>query len=175
MTRIRCIKYLVGAAAIAAIAIGIAACGGGSGATAQTAADPNGGSTAKPPQGGSSAAIDVRSTDLGKILVDARGRTLYLFEADTPNMSNCSDACLSLWPPFTSNAMPKAEGGADATKIGTTAQHQVTYNGHPLYYYAADQEPGETAGQGLDQFGAEWYVLAPTGDKIETGDTTEDD
>ncbi len=60
-----------------------------------------------------------------------------------------------------------AEGGANAATIGSTAQGQVTYNGHPLYTYAGDTKPGDTNGQNLDQFGAEWYVLSPAGDKVE--------
>jgi predicted lipoprotein with Yx(FWY)xxD motif len=120
-------------------------------------------------------AIDVRDTPLGQILVDSKGRTLYLFEADQPNTSNCSAACLSVWPAFTTQAKPQANGGALAAKLGTIAangQHQVTYNGHPLYYYAGDQMPGDNAGQGLDQFGSEWYVLDPAGNKIDTAHTT---
>jgi predicted lipoprotein with Yx(FWY)xxD motif len=119
------------------------------------------------------AAIDVRATALGRTLVDARGRTLYLFEADKPNVSNCSGACLSIWPPLTSGAKPQAKGGVLAAKIGTISstggKQQVTYGGHPLYYYVGDQKPGDTKGQGLNQFGAEWYVLAPTGNKIDHG------
>jgi predicted lipoprotein with Yx(FWY)xxD motif len=139
--------------------------------TAQTGPGPNGAASAKQSSAAASSAIDVRSTPLGKILVDAKGRTLYLFEADKPNMSNCSGACLSLWPAFTSQGKPQAHGGTLAAKIGTIStsngQQQVTYNGHPLYYYAADQKPGDTTGQGLNQFGAAWYVLATTGNKID--------
>jgi predicted lipoprotein with Yx(FWY)xxD motif len=117
-----------------------------------------------------SAAIDVRNTKLGKILVDGNGRTLYLFEADKPDVSNCTGACLSLWPAFTSHGAPQAHGGAVAGKIGTigtSGGRQITYNRHPLYYYAADHKPGDTTGQGLDQFGAKWYVLTATGNKVD--------
>jgi predicted lipoprotein with Yx(FWY)xxD motif len=139
---------------------------------AQTGAAPYGAGPAAPPQPAASSAIDLRSTPLGQVLVDAKGRTLYLFEADKPDMSNCSGACQSLWPPLTSHVKPQAHGGVLAAKIGTTTgggQPQVTYNGHPLYYYAGDQKPGDTTGQGLKQFGAEWYVLAATGNKIDNG------
>jgi predicted lipoprotein with Yx(FWY)xxD motif len=88
-------------------------------------------------------------------------------------VSNCSSACLSIWPPLTSQGNPQAKGGALAAEIGTTSntggKPQVTYGGHPLYYYVGDQKPGDTKGQGLNQFGAEWYVLAPTGNKIDHG------
>jgi predicted lipoprotein with Yx(FWY)xxD motif len=124
-------------------------------------------------QSAAASAIGVRTTPLGKVLVDAKGRTLYLFEADTPNKSNCSAACLSIWPPLTSAAKPNATGGALAAKIGTIpasgGNGVVTYNGHPLYYYVGDQKPGDAKGQGRNQFGAGWYVLAPTGNKIDNG------
>jgi predicted lipoprotein with Yx(FWY)xxD motif len=105
------------------------------------------------------------------MLVDAHGRTLYLFEADKTNVSNCSSACLSLWPPLDASAKPQAKNGVLASKIGLIrgagGKNQVAYNGHPLYYYAPDQSPGDTQGQGLNQFGAKWYVLATTGNKID--------
>ena len=133
--------------------------GAGSGAPARSAA--------------ADSALSLRATALGKILVDARGRTLYLFERDKRDMSTCSGACLSIWPALTSHGLPTAQRGVLATKLGTIAaaggNRQVTYDGHPLYYYAGDQKPGDTAGQGLKQFGAEWYVLAASGDKIDNG------
>jgi predicted lipoprotein with Yx(FWY)xxD motif len=122
-------------------------------------------STAKP-------VVAVRGTPLGKILVDAQGRTLYVFEADKPNVSNCSGACRSVWPPLTSGSAPTAARGALGARLAIVAvggRLQVTYNGHPLYFYAGDTKPGDTTGQGLNQFGADWYVLAPTGDKIDKG------
>jgi predicted lipoprotein with Yx(FWY)xxD motif len=114
--------------------------------------------------------VGVRHTALGRTLVDARGRTLYLFEADKANMSNCSGACLTVWPALTAHGVPRATGGAVASKIGTIRAHggrQITYAHHPLYYYVGDRKPGDTNGQGLNQFGAKWYVLAPTGRKID--------
>jgi predicted lipoprotein with Yx(FWY)xxD motif len=118
-----------------------------------------------------SSALAVRRTSLGRTLVDARGRTLYLFEADRPNLSNCSSACLSVWPALTTQHRPGARGGAVASKIGTIpargGKRQVTYAGHPLYYYVGDRKPGDTSGQGLNQFGAKWYALSPAGRKID--------
>jgi predicted lipoprotein with Yx(FWY)xxD motif len=114
--------------------------------------------------------VNLRNTSVGRILVDGKGRTLYLFEADKPNMSNCSAACLSLWPVLPSQGKPHAGPGVMAAKLGTTTtsgKQQVTYNGHPLYHYAGDQKAGDTTGQGLNQFGAKWYVLAATGNKID--------
>jgi predicted lipoprotein with Yx(FWY)xxD motif len=113
-------------------------------------------------------AISVRHTSLGSTLVDANGRTLYLFEADKRNVSKLSAAGRAVWPPFTSSASVKAEGGAQASKIGHTAAHQVTYNGHPLYHFVADHAAGSVRGQALKEFGALWYVLAPSGNAITT-------
>jgi predicted lipoprotein with Yx(FWY)xxD motif len=160
------------AVAAAAVLVIVLTTGGNSNAhkTAQTGAQ-SGSGRAAAPAGAANSAIGIRSTSLGKILVDAKGRTLYLFEADRPNMSNCSGACLSLWPALTAQGKPKADAGVSAAKIGTIAMNggkqQVTYNGHPLYYYAADQKPGDTAGEGLNQFGALWDVVAPTGKGID--------
>jgi predicted lipoprotein with Yx(FWY)xxD motif len=115
-------------------------------------------------------AVGARQTPLGKVLVDADGRTLYLFKADRPNVSTLSRAGLAVWPAFTSTSTPRAERGARAASIGTIigrgGHRQVTYNHHPLYYYIGDQALGDTHGQGLNQFGALWYVLAPSGNAI---------
>ena len=95
-----------------------------------------------------------------------QGRTLYLFKADTADRSNCHGACASAWPPYLSSGAPQAGAGVTGGQLGTIPADggaQVTYHGHPLYYYAGDSQPGDTAGQGLDQFGAKWYVVAPDG------------
>ena len=107
-----------------------------------------------------------------EILVDAQGRTLYLFEADIElGKSNCEGPCATAWPPFLSTGTPQAATGASANLVGTTARAdgttQVTYAGHPLYYFVGDKAPGDTTGQDIDQFGAKWYVLAKDGKKID--------
>jgi predicted lipoprotein with Yx(FWY)xxD motif len=121
-------------------------------------------------------AVSVKQTSLGKTLVDANGRTLYLFEADRAGLSTLSPAGLAVWPAFTSAVTPQAKGGAVAADIATTpgpgGARQVTYNGHPLYYYAGDHQAGSTAGQGLNQFGALWYVLSPSGNSVTSGPAT---
>jgi predicted lipoprotein with Yx(FWY)xxD motif len=111
--------------------------------------------------------ISLHQTRVGKALVDAQGRTLYLFAGDRPSTSRLSAAGRSVWPPFTSNSVPAAVGGATAGAIGRiAATKQVTYNGHPLYYYVGDHAPGQIAGQGLNEFGARWYVLSSPGAAI---------
>jgi predicted lipoprotein with Yx(FWY)xxD motif len=114
--------------------------------------------------------VDLRKTKLGTILVDAHGRTLYLFMKDKKNKSECSGACAAGWPPLMATGKPKAGKGAEAKLLGTTARNhgtQVTYNGHPLYRYVGDTKAGQTNGEGSKAFGAEWYVVAPNGNKID--------
>ena len=158
------------ALAPAAMAIAAAGCGGASsGSNAVKSLPFVAGNSAVPATTGN-ATVGVGQTNLGQILVDSRGRSLYLFEKDTGTASTCYGACASLWPPLTVSSAPKAGPGISAAKLGTTkrsdGQVEVTYNGHPLYYYAADTAPGQITGQGLNQFGAGWDVVAPNGNKI---------
>jgi predicted lipoprotein with Yx(FWY)xxD motif len=154
------------ALAPAAVALVIAGCGGGSGGS-------GGSSTASSGSGGAKAdaTVDLMKLNAGPALVDGSGRTLYLFEADKTATSTCSGACASLWPPDTVTAKPKAGSGVDPAKLGTTKRSdgtlEVTYNGHPLYRYAPDTKPGQDTGQGLNQFGAKWYVVGSSGAKID--------
>lgn len=118
------------------------------------------------------AKVGVRTTHLGKVLVNGKGVTLYLFEKDKHGKSACAGRCAKAWPPLLTKGKPHVSGGASASKIGTTRRSdgttQVTYAGHPLYTFVNDHnKPGRTAGQGLDAFGAEWYVLGTNGKKIE--------
>jgi predicted lipoprotein with Yx(FWY)xxD motif len=146
-------------AGVAAIAAG---CGGG-----YTAASGGGDQTASAPT------VREAHSKLGTILVDGQGRTLYLFEKDKGSASSCTGACASIWPPLTSAGKAVAGGGLSAAKLGETKRSdgktEITYAGHPLYTYAGDAKSGDTRGQGLDQFGAEWYVLTPRGSKIDNG------
>ena len=154
-------------AALVAVAAVVAIMVTGCGSTSSTKP-----ATATPSStSGSGPVIKTRTTSLGTFLVDGQGRSLYLFEADKPNVSNCPSGCLSIWPGFSAKVKPSAGGGVSAAKLGTAKAADgttlVTYNGHPLYYYVADQKPGDTTGQGLDQFGAKWYVVKPSGSKID--------
>jgi predicted lipoprotein with Yx(FWY)xxD motif len=155
-------------AALAALALLAAACGGGSSTGAGYGAAPT------PTSGRSAAAVvDIRGSKLGRILVDGQGRTLYLFQADKAGKSSCNGPCASAWPPYLSSGAPQAGTGVTGSLLGTSVRvddgggAQVTYHGHPLYYYAGDNEPGDTTGQGLDQFGAKWYVVAPSGNGVD--------
>ena len=161
----------VAVAGVAALALAVAGCGGGSDGTQTGAYGASSGTPA--PAGSGAASIGLAQSDLGEILVDGQGRTLYLFEADEGTASTCVGACASAWPPLTTAGSPNAGPGVSASQLGTTTRGdgttEVTYNGHPLYTYAGDSSPGQTSGQGSDAFGAEWYVLSPAGTPIETG------
>jgi predicted lipoprotein with Yx(FWY)xxD motif len=157
------------ASGLAALTLVLAACGGG---TSAYGAGGYGAPSATPSAAaGTVATVDLRTVNLGQILVDAQGRTLYLFEADKGGKSNCDGPCATAWPPLLSTGAPQAAMGASASLIGTTTRGdgttQVTYAGHPLYYFVGDKAPGDTTGQDIDQFGAKWYVLAKDGKKID--------
>src|SRR4051794_21919356 len=149
-----------------AVVVTAAACGGSS----------SGGGDAVTPQssggsGSSGSAVTVGTSD--GHLVDGTGRSGYLFEADTGSTSTCAGACASAWPPVTTSADAQPDGPVKAAKLGTTQRDdgstQVTYAGHPLYYYGGDSAPGDTNGQGSEAFGAEWYLVAPSGESVEEG------
>ena len=116
--------------------------------------------------------VKARTTSYGTILVDAKGHTLYLFEKDKRGKSSCAGACASNWPPLIAHGKPKAGGSARQGKLGTTKRSdgrtQVTYAGHPLYTFVLDGgKPGSTKGEGVEAFGAEWYVVGTPGKAIE--------
>ena len=118
---------------------------------------------------GKAATVDVRKTKLGRVLVDAQGRTLYDFVKDKHGKSACAGACAKLWPPLMTTGKPKAGKGVEAKLLGTTMRkggRQVTYAGHPLYTFAGDTRAGQTKGEGSKSFGAPWWVLAPNGHQI---------
>ena len=126
--------------------------------------------TALPASSGA-ATVTTRTTTLGRILVNANGRTIYLFEKDKNGRSSCSGACAQAWPPLITRGAPKAGSGAQASKLGSTeradGRMQVTYAGHPLYTFTSDAKAGDTKGEELDAFGAEWYALSAGGHKVE--------
>ena len=177
MNRFRAIAGVLVAVAIVVVVLALT---GGSTKNSSAATRPPAGatsaygtkaSTSAPSRAGT--VIQAQTSSLGRMLTDGHGRTLYLFAADKPNVSKLSAAGLSIWPPFGATGKPQAKSGALAAKIGTitgaNGKAQVTYDSHPLYYYVGDTKPGQTSGQALNQFGAEWYVLAPSGNKIDNG------
>jgi len=152
--------------AIAAVVVGCAGSSSGYSSGANSSTVPASASSG-------AAVVGVGHTSLGPVLVDGNGRTLYLFEKDTSSASTCAGSCATYWPPLTTTGKPVAGDGALAGELGTTertdGKTEVSYNGHPLYYYVGDTKAGDTTGQGLDLFGAEWNVLSPAGTKIDAG------
>ena len=117
---------------------------------------------------GSPATVKTGSSSLGRIVVDGRSHTLYLFAKDKHGKSACSGTCAQNWPPLLTKGAPKAGPGAKASLLGTTRRAdgttQVTYNKHPIYTFVGDAgKRGSTQGQGLTAFGARWYVVAAKG------------
>jgi predicted lipoprotein with Yx(FWY)xxD motif len=119
------------------------------------------------------ARVAVARSPLGRILVDRKGITLYDFVKDKGPRSTCYGACAALWPPLITKGKPIAGPGVRASLLGTTKRKdgklEVTYNHHPLYYFVTDREPGQTTGQGVNQFGGPWWVLSPAGREIHRG------
>ena len=114
--------------------------------------------------------VSTASTSLGRILVNSRGHTLYLFAKDRNGKSACSGKCATFWPPLIAAGKPRAAAGVKASLLGTTnradGRLQVTYNHHPLYTFVNDKGKGQTNGEGLSAFGAKWYAVSPSGARV---------
>jgi predicted lipoprotein with Yx(FWY)xxD motif len=147
-------RWLVGAAALATLAVGILLLH-----PPATHATP-----------ASSTVVSTAKTGLGRILVNSRGHTLYLFGKDSNGKSACSGQCATFWPPLIANGKPRVAGGAKASLLGTIkradGRHQVTYNHHPLYTFVKDTKKGQTHGEGVSAFGAKWYAVSLAGAKV---------
>lgn len=141
-----------------------------SGAVLVTAALGDTGSVSSP-QASKGAVVALGKTALGKVLVDARGRTLYAFEKDKRGRSACYGACAAYWPALSSAAKPRAGRGVRASLLGVTkrtdGRRQVTYAGHPLYTFFGDNRAGQTNGEGLTDFGGAWDAVAASGRSVE--------
>ncbi|MFF4775264.1 COG4315 family predicted lipoprotein [Microtetraspora fusca] len=166
---------------VGALALGVLATGCGSG-TDTSGASPVAGEETSPgmmspsemmtpmPAETGPARLSVMPTSIGKILVGSNQHTVYLFEKDKNGKSSCTGACAEAWPPVLSEGKPVAGEGIKANLLGThkraDGKMQVTYNNHPLYYFVKDEKPGDTKGQKLKDFGAEWYAVGPDGKKV---------
>lgn len=158
-------------AAIAAVALFAAGCGGTIQSTASASPSPNAAASAAPSAAASGTTIAVATNaKLGQILVDGKGMTVYLFVADTGTSSNCYTTCAQIWPPVLTTGPPQPGAGVQASLLGTTTRTdgkiEVTYSGHPLYYFVQDKQSGDTTGQGVNGFGGLWWVLSPSGTAI---------
>jgi predicted lipoprotein with Yx(FWY)xxD motif len=164
---------------------GAGSAGGSAGGGAATTSSPpssapSSSSSAASSSAGAGRAVTVKTATAGKlgpVLVDESGRIVYLFVKDQGGTSSCYNACANVWPPVTTSGKPRAMGQAKPGKLGTAkrkdGKSQVTYAGHPLYYYAPDDhQPKSHKGQDITSFGAKWYVLAPQGNKVDKGGGT---
>lgn len=122
---------------------------------------------------GSRASVGLSQSAFGRILVDGRGHSLYTFAMDKGRMSTCYGACAAAWPPLIWSGKPRVRAGAKRSLLGRTkrvgGRWQVTYNGHPLYTFVKDTAKGETNGEGVNAFGAEWDLVSPGGARIMNG------
>jgi predicted lipoprotein with Yx(FWY)xxD motif len=166
-------KLFVGVGGAVAAAATVAACSSAASSTAAApAASPTGASSSSTGAGASSGGtvITTAKSSAGTVLTTSSGKAVYVWAKDTGDMSNCNGACAGAWPPVTTTATATATGGAVASDIGTITRSdgtkQVTYDGHPLYYFAGDSGPGTASGQGSDGFGAKWWLVAPTGSDV---------
>jgi predicted lipoprotein with Yx(FWY)xxD motif len=160
-----------------AAALMVAACSSGGGSAASST--PAAGSSAAGSSSSASATgtvITTASGSAGSFLTNGSGRAIYLWEMDSKDKSMCSGACAGAWPPVTATAKVTASGGVNASELGTITgsggAKQVTYDGHPLYYFAGDSGPGQVSGQGSDGFGAKWWLVAPSGAAITSSNVT---
>jgi predicted lipoprotein with Yx(FWY)xxD motif len=129
---------------------------------------------------GEGTVVSTTKGDLGTYLVAGpKHATVYLFEADEGGKSACSGACAHAWPPVITSGKPQASGHSVSADLGTIERSdgtmQVTYKGHPLYYFVEDTSHGEAKGEGSDAFGAEWYAMNAKGSKIDNDDGGDDD
>jgi predicted lipoprotein with Yx(FWY)xxD motif len=156
-------KGFARAALLAALAVALAACGGGEDEGSGTAATAAPATTAAQETSGTTVAV--ANSKLGDILVDGEGRTLYAFTKDQGDQSACSGECATNWPALTGTAT--AGTGAQASLLSTATQasgtDQVTYDGKLLYHFAGDAKPGDTNGQGV---GSVWFAVAADGELV---------
>jgi predicted lipoprotein with Yx(FWY)xxD motif len=173
---------IVGVAALATAALIIAGCGSSNSssstttATAAAATAPAASTTSTTAATASGVTIKTAKGSGGTYLAGPNGHAVYLWVADSGGKSACMGTCAKAWPPVVTKGNPTAGSGVDASDLGTTMRsdgtEQVTYKGHPLYYFVADTSAGSTKGQGSDGFGAKWWLVAPSGTAITAGATS---
>lgn len=169
-------KILTAAAAAATLAL-LTGCGSSyNSSSSSTAASTRAASSTATTSSASTAApgvvISTKQSKLGTVLAAGpKQLTVYLFEADRGGASACSAACAKVWPPVTASGAPSIAGQVEEAGLSTITRSdgtkQVTYKGHPLYFYDDDKDAEDAYGQGSKSFGAEWYALNPSGAKID--------
>jgi len=139
-------------------------------APADATAEPTTAASVSGGEGGITLKVE-ENDQLGPILTDGEGMTLYMFDADQPGESACYDACAEAWPPVVIESDPEVEGEqVNTTLLGviqrTDGQAQLTYNGHPLYYYGTDEAPGDVQGHQVEGAGGLWSAVSPEGEPV---------
>ena len=149
---------------VLAATLGLAACSNSSSAGGGLYGGGSSSSTSTPAGTGAAEVATADVGDLGTVLVDGDGMTLYLFESDTGSSSTCTGTCADTWPALVTSGDASASGKASASMLGTTTRDdgstQVTYDGHPLYLYSGDAAPGDANGQDI---GDVWYAVTAQG------------
>jgi predicted lipoprotein with Yx(FWY)xxD motif len=161
-------RKIWGAAGLAALALTVSACassGSSSSATvANTPAAGGGSSSSAAPTAAGGSTVTQKTIGSQQVLVDSKGMTLYWFAIDTPSKSNCSGSCATFWPPVKG---PVTAGSGVTGTLGTITRSdgsmQATYDGHPLYTFAADTAPGQNKGNGLNESGGLWWEMTVSG------------
>jgi len=153
-------KRLAAAAlSLAAVALIAAGCGGGSSSSSS--------STSASSEGKPTTVSATEVSELGPVLVDSKGLTVYTFAKDQGTTSSCYGACAEAWPPVIVQGAPTIGEGANSSEVSTTMRKdgttQVTYAGHPLYTFVEDKSSGEANGIGVTAFGGEWNALNESG------------
>jgi predicted lipoprotein with Yx(FWY)xxD motif len=152
------------AALLAASAVTLAACGGTAAGTTTgtTTGSTTGAAAGTAPAPGSG--LHAATTSLGKVLVDANGRTVYLLTADSRGTSTCGTDCLSFWPAVGQGHSKLAVPvGSTKTPDGTPT---ATVAGQPVYTFSLDHQPGDVNGEGVTEFGGTWYAVSPSGQAV---------
>jgi predicted lipoprotein with Yx(FWY)xxD motif len=154
----RSITVVAGVVLLTLAALTAAGCGGNGSAARPTTKD------------GRAATLGVADENLGKVLVNSQGHTLYLFQRDSGAKSTCTGACAVNWPPLHANSTPTVGQGANASTVTTTRRHdgtsQVSYNSHPLYLFVGDKNAGDANGEGVNAFGGSWFAVSPAGNQV---------
>ena len=167
-------RLAAGVTGAVGVAVLAAACssGGSSSSTGAASSSPAGASSSgsAAASGSGKTVITTASSSGNTFLTSGSGRAIYLWAKDTGDASTCTGACAGAWPPVTATGTVTASGSAMASDLGTITRSdgtkQVTYDGHPLYYFVGDSGSGTATGQGSDNFGAKWWLVSPTGTDV---------
>ena len=166
------ITVFIGIATSVAAMVIAAGCGSSANGSAYSSGSYSAAAVASAHRATGATRVGVASSRLGRIVVDGKGHTLYLFEKDKNRRSACYGPCATYWPPLLTHGKPVARAGAKQSLLGTTLRangsRQVTYGGHPLYRFALDRKPGQTSGEGLQDFGGGWDAVSSPGKKVES-------